>query len=320
MDADPSSVGDGEVAGPAGEGATSIAITGAGGVLMQETGMAREGGPDVGSEGQLVLSTGDARVVVEPRTGARVASLRIGGVEILVTGSPDGPLYWGSYPMAPWAGRIRHGRFSFAGRDYQLPLGMPPHAIHGIVRDRPWSVTATGPGSASMEIELDRRWPFRGRVAQRFEVDPSGLTVTLRLEAIDSMPATIGWHPWFRRVIGGPGDPPARLTFEPGEMLVRDADGIPTGERTTPSPGPWDDAFTAIRSNPTIEWPRRIALEIASTCDWWVVYTVPDGALCVEPQSGPPDEANLGPHVLEAGDALERTMRWTWRHLAEHAT
>ena len=40
-----------------------------------------------------------------------------------------GPIRWGAYPMAPWAGRIRDGRFTFRGRDVRLPLNLPPHAI-----------------------------------------------------------------------------------------------------------------------------------------------------------------------------------------------
>ena len=44
--------------------------------------------------------------------------------------------------MAPFAGRIRRGRFAFRGRDYELPLNMAPHAIHGVVFDRPWDVVS----------------------------------------------------------------------------------------------------------------------------------------------------------------------------------
>jgi len=42
------------------------------------------------------------------------------------------PLAWGSYPMVPWAGRIRHGRFRFDGEEYELPINFGAHAIHGV--------------------------------------------------------------------------------------------------------------------------------------------------------------------------------------------
>ncbi len=268
---------------------------------------------------EVVLEAGGARVVVMPSRGGRLGSVRLAGAELLVTRRADGPLHWGAYPMAPWAGRIRHGRFTFGGRDHQLPLAMPPHAIHGVVWDRPWTVTGVAVASASLEIELDDRWPFRGRVEQRFELDERGLAVTLTLRAVDTMPATIGWHPWFRRAIGAPDAAPVRLDFEPGQMLVRDHEGIPTGRLTAPSAGPWDDAFTGLRSNPVLEWPGRVRLELSSTCDWWVVYTLPEQAVCVEPQSGPPDAVNLTPAVVEAGDTLRHTMRWRWTELARDA-
>ena len=257
--------------------------------------------------GPLVLEAPGVRATVLPADGGRLGSLAIDGRELLVPRGAEGPIYWGSYPMAPWAGRIRHGTFTFRGREHHLPLGMPPHAIHGVVFDRPWRIV----DPVTIAIELDERWPFRGRVTQRFVLDAEGLEVSMTLEADEPMPAVLGWHPWFRRVLAE-GDPPLALTFGADEMLVRDADGIPTGERVLPPPGPWDDAFTGIRQQPVIEWPGRLRLAISSTCPWLVVFTVPEHAACVEPQSGPPDGPNLAPEVVEPGSPLTHSMCWRW--------
>ena len=108
------------------------------------------------------------------------------------------------------------------------------------------------------------------------------------------MPVVIGWHPWFRRVLAE-GTEPVSLAFRAGTMLVRGADGIPTGERVPPTAGPWDDAFTDLAADPVLEWPGQLRLSVASTCSWWVVYSMPEHAICVEPQSGPPD--GLGPSL-----------------------
>jgi aldose 1-epimerase len=255
----------------------------------------------------LVLEAPGVRAIVEPDDGARVGSLVVDGRELLVGRRPDGPMSWGSYPMAPWAGRIRRGRLAFRGQEHLLPLGLPPHAIHGVVYDRPWQIV----GPAEVAIELDERWPFRGRVRQRFALDADGLDVAMTLEADEPMPAVLGWHPWFRRVLAE-GEDPVRLAFDADEILVRDGEGIPTGERVTPTPGPWDDAFTGIRRQPVLEWPGRLRLEITSTCPWLVVYTMPEDAVCVEPQSGPPDGPNTAPVVVEPGTPLTHVMRWRW--------
>ena len=44
-----------------------------------------------------------------------------------------------------------------------------------------------------------------------------------------------------------------------------------------------------------------------------MIFTKPDHALCVEPQTGPPDEFNLGARVVEPGTPLiaEMTLAFT---------
>jgi len=80
--------------------------------------------------------------------------------------------------------------------------------------------------------------------------------------------------------------------------------------------------FTGVRENPVLEWPGRLRLEPSSSCAWWVVYSTPEHAICVEPQSAPADAVNLGPPgsdlgavVVEAGASLTHTMRWRWTRL-----
>jgi aldose 1-epimerase len=169
-------------------------------------------------------------------------------------------------------------------------------------------------GAAELAIALDERWPFRGRVVQGFELREDGLDLTLTLVAREPQPATIGWHPWFRRSLEA-GAEPVRLAFAPGSMLLRGPDGIPTGARVAPTAGPWDDAFTDLASDPVLEWPGQLRLTISSTCGWWVVYTVPETALCVEPQSGPPAALNGAPEVVVPGRPLTHVMRWRWERL-----
>jgi aldose 1-epimerase len=118
------------------------------------------------------------------------------------------------------------------------------------------------------------------------------------------MPATLGWHPWFRR--------PVELAFAARSMYERDADGMPSGQLVTPPPGPWDDCFTGVDLPPVLRFAGGPTVEISSDCDHWVVYTEPQHALCVEPQSGPPDGFTLAPYVVEPGAPLVRHMTWRW--------
>lgn len=267
------------------------------------------------SRERIVLRRGDVALTVAPEDGGRIASLRIGDDELLVTRG-DGPIWWGCYPMAPFAGRIGTGRFTFRGGDYRLARNLPPHAIHGTVLDRAWEVVASDEGGAVLTVDLGPGWPFRGRVTHDIRIAPDALEAVLTLAADEPMPASMGWHPWFRREVAGS---PAELQLEPGGMYVRGPDGLPTGELRAPRPGPWDDAFIDLRSPPRLRWPGVLELEISASTDVWVVYDERPDAICVEPQTAPPDVIALAersgsePPIAQPGSPLTAAMTWRWR-------
>lgn len=273
----------------------------------------------------LRLAAGSVEALVDLERGGRLASLRIAGRELLVD-EPDEPTWWGSYPMVPFAGRVRDGRLSFRGRDHELRRNHPPHAIHGTAFEQMWEPA----GSGTIAVELGPGWPFRGRVTQRFGLAPDQLEVELVLEAVDAMPAMLGWHPWFRRRLGAPLPPrevrvdaavhlpqpgDARLELDARAMYRRGPDGLPTGELIAPPPGPWDECFTDLRGDPVLEWPGLLRVAIGSSLDHWVVFDELARGVCVEPQSGPPNEVNTAPRVLEAGERFAATMTWRWTTL-----
>ena len=282
-----------------------------------------------------MLEAGDARLRIAPDAGARIVSFVVRGREVLVT-EGEGPIEYGCYPMVPFAGRIRHGRFKFRGGSHRLETNLGPHAIHGSVFDRPWEIV----DEHSVAIDLGPGWPFRGRVVQRFDLTDRAFRATLELHADEPMPGMLGWHPWFRRRLGAPGgsapaghaqsghaqsghapggtsELPVVLDFHPGTMYERDPEGIPTSRLIAPGPHPWDDCFTGVHGDPRLTWPDRLELVVSSSCDHWVVYDEPTDAICVEPQSGPPNAANVAPVVVEPGAPLVGTMDWHWRVLED---
>ena len=254
----------------------------------------------------IVLEAGAARVTVDPASGARLTSLVVEGIELLVTDGED-DLHWGCYPMAPFAGRVRRGRFTFEGREWELPRNLPPHAIHGTVLDAAWD----DDGDGVLSTPLVDPWPFGGRVVQRFALAADHLGLTLEVHAGDRpMPASCGWHPWWRRDLGRGAA--VEIDLAAASMYLRDDDGIPTGELVTPPSGPYDDCFTGLRRAPALRWPGALAVTIDSTCDHVVVFDQPAHAVCVEPQTGPPDALNLAPTVVRPGEPLVATtvLRW----------
>ncbi len=213
---------------------------------------------------------------------------------------------WGSYPMAPFAGRLRDGAFEFHGRTYRLPATEGPNAIHGTTLEQAWAVV----DDSTITAELADPWPFHGRVTQRFVLHPDRLDATMTFEADEPMPAVLGWHPWFIRRIDGVD---AELEFRARRMYERGADGLPTGRLIDPTPLPWDDCFVDVIAGPTVRWPGLLELTLESDASHWVVYTGDRDGLAIEPQTGPPDGPNIDPHVVVPGSPLTHQMTWRWR-------
>lgn len=265
------------------------------------------------SPGPLIrLAKDRLEVDLAPRAGGRIAQIRFDGEEQLV-GPGDGgsaAIAWGCYPMVPWAGRIRDGRFAFDGKSYQLHRNYEGHAIHGFGFVSAWTVDACSADAASLHVRLPRQafWPFGGIARQRIELGEDQLRMVLSIEAEEhAMPAVIGWHPWFRK--------PERLDFAPSHVHPRDRDGIATLPLAAPGPSPWDDCF--IHAGEVALHHRRWQLQLLSECSHWVVFDALAHATCVEPQTGPPDAFNLGCDVVAPRASIEMSMTLAWHDLRQ---
>ena len=261
----------------------------------------------------ITLSSGNVEVVIDAEHGSRMSSLRFGETEILVQRTDDDSFSWGCYPMAPWAGRTRNGVFEYQGSSVQLPINSAPHAIHGLVHDAVWQVVNTSPTSTTLRVELDQRWPFAGWVEHHISVDSTSVNLQLTVHAVDrnddpiSMPAQVGWHPWFLR--------PVQLEAEFKTIYVRDSDGIAGAQRVHRQHDlmhrQLDDCFTDAVTTPLLHFENGLTVRLESDCSHWVIYNEPSHAICVEPQSGPPNGLNSEPLVISPNHPLTRYFRLT---------
>ncbi|MFM2070789.1 MAG: hypothetical protein RLZZ623_1052 [Actinomycetota bacterium] len=251
----------------------------------------------------IELEAGDAFVDVDPDAGGRVARLRVGQLDLLQRDRARGPMLWGSFPMVPWAGRVRNGRFEFDDMVHQLPINLPPHAIHGTAFETPWEVVDAGLDYCELRTPL--AWEFGGTAHQHLTLVPGGLTCILTVYAVQkAMPAVIGWHPCFHKPLV------ADLAF--ARMYTRDPAGMAIAELVGPAPHPWDDCFVQPTAPLRLHFPG-LTLSVESDCDHWVVYDEQADMTCVEPQSGPPDGFTIGGAArLEPGEMLQRHMSLRW--------
>ena len=261
------------------------------------------------SDEDFTLTAGDAEVTVRPGNGGRIGGLRVGGAELLRQGER-----FGCFPMVPWCGRIRDGRFRDGADVRQMPLNSPPHAIHGTARDGAWRTARVTADDAVITYDLVEPWPHPARVTQAFTLTEDTLAITMAGETYgESFPAQIGWHPWFNRNLGGED---VRVAFDPAWQEERGEDHLPTGNRVEPKPGPWDDCFGMPDGvSVALTWPGRLRLDVTSPQKWVVVYDEQEAAVCVEPQTGPPNGLNTLPRLVTPLEPLEATTTWRWTRL-----
>lgn len=255
-------------------------------------------------DGSRTLRGGDLTVTVSPDAGARLTSLRWRDRDLLVD---DGLTPFGnhSFVMAPWAGRVRDATARWDGRTLALPVGDAPHALHGLVHDRRWElVDATSTTVTATAEVTGEEWFAPLRITQRVDVRDGAVRLHLVVDAPhEPAPATVGWHPWFRRSVDGAD---VAVVVPGGEVLRRDAAGIATDERIGVPDGPLDDALVDLTGPVVVRYPGLVEVAVATDARVTVVYTGHRRGVCVEPQSGPPDEVNRATaRVAHPGEPLE---------------
>jgi aldose 1-epimerase len=256
----------------------------------------------------ITVASSDVSVTLDLANGGRLSSVKWCDLELTVLHRP-GPLSWGWYAMAPWAGRIGQGNLDTPHGIEKLPTHLiPPNAIHGLVIEAQIHSGQISDREAMVWCDLPA--PYAGgRVEQRVAVGESTMTWSLSYRNGDRpMPAWLGFHPWFRRTLthGGEVEVMNPATF----MMELDSEGLPDGRIQAVTPPPWDDIFGGMRSAPTLTWPGAVKITCISNEPWWVIYTRDPVGVCVEPQTAPPHAAALGlTPILAPGEEIHLDYR-----------
>jgi aldose 1-epimerase len=249
-------------------------------------------------------------VQVLPDLGGRLHRIIANGHDLLrnppiVDTHRDEPFLWGSYPMIPWCNRIPNGRFSFGGREVQLPT-QDGYAMHGEAYIEPWAE------DGDMLIFHSKRWPWPYVATQHIAVHDDTLTLTLAItnEADEPMPAGAGIHPWFSNQV------PLQVAL-PAELTYPTVDCLPVGEpvpvdgdldRRVLGAVPWglDTVWTGLTER-TIElawpaWDLHATFGFSATADHVVMAAFKDlNAVAIEPITHRPGAI---PGILPPGERL----------------
>jgi aldose 1-epimerase len=144
---------------------------------------------------RLQSPSGRAHVYINP-VGAALTEILVNGT--LVVGAPD---QYSGVILFPWPNRIYEGRWSFDGRELQLPTNEPNAALHGLVYDREFSVTSQTDVACCLvlKFEANEGYPFDFEIVANFELTDSSVrisyTVTNKSSAV--APYALGFHPYF---------------------------------------------------------------------------------------------------------------------------
>ncbi len=281
------------------------------------------------------LSRDGIIAIVDPPEGGRIVSLVIAGVERLLPKARaralEPALYWGCYPMVPWAGRLSRGRIPTHDGEVRLEPNLPPSAIHGLGFDKSWEIVDVSATAILMACELrGLRWPFGGRALQTLRMGVESLELELEVGGYTKTgPVGLGWHPWFTR----PQTGDLELRVDASEVLVLDVDLVPTGEVRSVTPGEdlrsgppvgdrrLDHIYVKTKGPAIVRWPDlELRIEYDTSMQTVVVHTPPEG-ICVEPQTMWPNApllaaagvADTGIRMLEPGEAFSAREVWTWK-------
>ena len=230
--------------------------------------------------------------------------------------------------LLPWPNRIRDGKYSFDGTQYQLPLSEPArgNASHGLVRWERWECIERGDDFVTLSLALvpQTGYPFELRLQVSYSVHAErGLTVSTAVENIGNAraPFGAGFHPYLD--FGGHDLDHAEVEVPARTMIRTDERQIPVG-RLPVADTPYqlsprrplgslrlDHGFTDLSGD-----TASVSIGGRTTHLWWgpefrylQVFTPPldrfgRTALAIEPMTCPADAFNSGDGliVIEPGD------------------
>ena len=249
--------------------------------------------------------------------------------------------------LFPFPNRIRAGKYSWDGTDYELPESLVSYdgsgnAIHGFCLDRAWRVVEQSESSVTAIFQISKDaadraslWPADAELTVRYAI--SGMTLrcefTVRNPDDKPLPWGLGTHSYFRLPLGE-ADAENCTVFAPviesrelEEYLPTGKTGaVPDNARLQDSPEygtlKLDNAFAGLKTETDghvetsvadPESGRKVIQRFSADFQELVAFTPPwTSAVCLEPYTCTTDAINLQQQGFEAGlRTLQPGETWT---------
>lgn len=173
----------------------------------------------------------------------RDAELLFGDPQLFNNGRPTRS---GIPVLFPFPNRIRGGRFTWEGKEFELPLNDGPkqNAIHGFACRKPWRVVGQGADATSAWVtgefhgsrdapESRGHWPADYILRLTYRLQTGRIRIEAEVTNPDrvSLPFGLGFHQYFCVPLTPGGKPEECLIQVPAREIWELADCLPSGKR-----------------------------------------------------------------------------------------
>lgn len=246
------------------------------------------------------------------------------------------PSHSGIPLLFPYPNRIRSGKYSWDGKDYELPESLVGYegagnAIHGFALDRPWRITEQTESSVTGVFRISEDaperlplWPTDAEIQIRYSLHDACLRADISVHnpTSEPLPWGFGTHAYFRVPLSADSDPANCTVQAPVTKKWLLDECLPTGQIADPpedgrlNTAPYfntlklDDVYTGVQSQAGVVECRVLdekgGTQIVLRCDdsfrEIVAFTPPwTTAICLEPYTCTTDAINLQQQGVDAG-------------------
>lgn len=246
------------------------------------------------------------------------------------------PSHSGIPLLFPFPNRIRSGRYSWDGRQFELPEALVGYegsgnAIHGFCLDRPWRLVSQTESSVTGVFRIGRDaperlplWPTDAEIQVCYSLHAGCLRADIEIRNPTEVPLPWGFgtHGYFRLPLSPDSRRDACTVYAPVRKQWELQDFLPTGRLLEPAEHQrlrdaprfeglqLDDVYTDVEAESGVVKCRLIdeqaGLQVVQRCDdsfrEIVAFTPPwASAVCLEPYTCTTDAINLQPQGIDAG-------------------
>ncbi|SEE99592.1 aldose 1-epimerase family protein [Ruania alba] len=292
--------------------------------------------------GQQFQITHSGAVATVTEVGAHLREYRVADRDVVVGFPADElPPASNGAVLVPWPNRIRDGRYTWDGVDYQVPVTEPARgtALHGLASWQRWVANEHTDDAVELGIDLPPTpgYPFPLSITVRYVLSATGLQITTTATNIGAAdaPYGVGFHPWLSPGPGSLDD--AVLQLDATRWIPTDDRLLPTGVADLPEELDFraprslgrtalDDAFVgATYDDDGLSWlrlrgsdGRTAAVWMDRTMSCWQMCTGDEVAavaaqrtgLAAEPMSCVADAFRTGDDLVRLSPGASHTVTW----------